>query len=294
MALTLIILFLASALAGVTYYFGGYHNSIFWIWLPFVLALAYFWAIFLVYACALGIVSTIVKHGDKQERLPNRFAMWILAETCYVLSLFFRISVHGNGLGKLPDKNTPFMLVSNHLSGMDHGYLFSRIPGYKIICVSKKDNEKSPFAGGWIKLAGYLPIDQNDMVGGAKVIEKAASYIANGTCSVAIAPEGTRNKTFPDPELLPFKAGAFDMAYKSHCPIVVFAIQNTNCVLKRFPLRHTDVYFDCVARLEYDEYKDLTPAELAERCRALIMRRFDQKRARFYHVKPKKSQKEER
>ena len=290
MVLMAILIVLGAGLALWTYIGGGYYSSLVFIWLPFILTVAYFWGLFLIHAIYMGIFSFLVKRRGKEEYPPNRYAMWMLAQTCYILNHALLVNVHATGLGKLPDRNTPFMLVSNHLSGTDHMFLLSTLGNRPIVCVSKKENEKTPFAGGWIKYAGYLAIRQDDILSGTKVIEKAGDYLRDGVCSVAICPEGTRNKTFPDPEILPFHPGSFAMAYQSRRPIVVFAIQNTNCVLKRWPLRSTDVYLDCLAVIEYEDYKDLTPAELANKTRSLIEARFERKRARFYHLKKKEKE----
>lgn len=285
MALTLILILLGSVLSGLTFYYGGYYHSLVWVWLPFALAIAYFWGLFLVHALYMAAFSFVIKHRKKDDYKPNRYAMWMLGETCYILMIFFHVRVHATGLGKIPSPKTKFMLVSNHLSGFDHIGLISLFVKHHMVCVSKVKNLDTPVAGGWIKYAGYLSIVQDDVVSGTKLIERAGQYIADDVCSVCIAPEGTRNKKFPEPEYLPFHPGSFQMAYASHCPIVVFAIQNTNCILKRWPFRGTDVYFDCVAVIDYEDYKGLSPAELAKKVEYYIGRRFEQKRARFYHLK---------
>ena len=290
MTLTLILIALSITLSIVTYIYGGFYESLIWVWLPFALMLLYFWALFFLHALYMAAFSFVTKRIKNLPQKPRRYGMWMLSQTCYILSFFFRVRLHATGLGKLPDPKTKFMIVSNHLSGFDHVFLISIFAKHRMVCVSKNANLDVILAGGWMRYAGYLYIDQNDMLSGTKVIEKAGQYIKDGLCSVCIAPEGTRNKTFPEPELLPFHPGSFAMAYQSKCPIAVFAIQNTNCIFKRWPLRHTDVYFDCVGVLEYEEYCNLTQKELAEKTRGLIARRFEQKHARFYHLKPKKTE----
>ena len=292
MVLSVILIVLASLGAVATYYFGGFTNSIQWIWLPFVLGFAYFWGLFLLHAIYMAIFAFFVNHSKKTDYKPNRYGMWMLGQTCYVLFWLFRVRLHATGLGKVPGPERKFMLVSNHLSGFDHVGLISLFVRHRMICVSKKENLDVILAGGWIRYSGYIAIDQTDVVSGTKAMALAGSYIAEDVCSVAIAPEGTRNKNFPDPELLPFHPGSFQMAYASQCPIVVFAIQNTNAILRRFPLRPTDVYFDCVGVLEYEEYKDLSPHDVAELTRGMIAKRFEKKGARFYHLKPKKKKEE--
>lgn len=292
MLLTAILIVLASILSGITFYFGGYYENMFWIWMPFVLALAFFWALFLLYALCVAYYAHLIKRFGKPEYAPSPRHMYLLSQLCFVCNIFFRVRFHASGLGKVPTESK-FMLVSNHLSGFDHVGLISIFPHHRIVFVHKEGISKIILAGGLIRRAGYLSIKQNDVLSGTKVIEKAGQYIKDGICSVGIAPEGTRNKDFPSPEVLPFHPGSFQMAYDSHCPIVIFAIQNTNCILKRWPFSHTDVYFDCVGVIEYEDYKDLSSAELAEKARSFILRRFEQKNARFYHLKPKKEEKAE-
>ena len=292
MILAFIYIVLASVLSGMTFYYGGFSSSLQWIWLPFVLAFAYFWGLFLLHAIAMAFFSFCVNHSKKERYEPNPFGMWMLGETCHILLWLFRVRMHATGLGKVPGEGRRFMLVSNHLSGFDHVGLISLFVNATLICVSKKQNLDVILAGGWIRFSGYIAIDQNDVVKGTEAMELAGRYLKEGVCSVAIAPEGTRNKDFPNPELLPFHPGSFQMAYASGCPIVVFAIQNTNAILRRFPFRSTDVYFDCVGVLEYEEYKDLSPHDLAEKTRGMILRRFEHKSARFYHLAPKKKKNE--
>ena len=287
MTLTLIFLAIATTLSVLTFHFGGYYRSLVWVWLPFVLIFAYFWGLFLLHALYMAFFSFVTKRMKNLPMKPRPYGMWMLSQTCFILAYLFRVHVHASGMGKLPDPKTKFMIVSNHLSGFDHVFLISLFHAHRMVCVSKTQNLNVIAAGGWIRYAGYLSIVQDDVVSGTKVIETAGRYIAEDRCSVCIAPEGTRNKQFPNPRVLPFHPGSFAMAYQAKCPIAVFAIQNTNCIFKRWPLRHTAVYFDCVGVLEYDEYKSLTQKELAEKTRAMIEKRFEQKEARFYHLKPK-------
>ena len=284
MALTLSFLFIALIPSLLVYFLGGYYSDLMWLWLPFALLLAFFVGLIFVFAVIMFLLGAIYQRTLKGESKPNRWAMWMISESAFMVNLLLRVRMHATGLGKVPGPKQTFMLVSNHLSGFDHIGLTSLFVAHRFICVSKEANMSVPVAGGWLQKAGYLSIKQDDILSGTKVIEKAGQYIASGQASVCIAPEGTRNKTFPNPELLPFHPGSFAMAYQAKCPIVVFAIQNTNCVLRRFPLRRTDVYFDCVGVLEYEEYQSLTPRELADRCSGLIQKRFEQKRARFYHL----------
>ena len=291
--MTLVVIFgILSAIAtSLTYYFGGFYTDIIWVWLVPVLLFVFFWAGFTLYA--IGIILLGLKYQRSPRRYgPNRFGMWFLSQTCFMLLLITRCRTHASGLGKV-DKNRSYMIVSNHLSAFDHIGFFSIFHGWDLIAVSKQENEDMFAFGGWIKRTGCLPINQSDMVSGKEVIDRAGTILKDNIASVMIAPEGTRNKTFPEPIMLPFHPGSFGMAYASKAPIALFAVQNTNMVAKRFPFHMTDLYYDCVAVIEYDEYKDMTPNELSVHCHDLILARLEKKKARFYHGKKPKEKKEE-
>ncbi len=257
----------------------------------FLSALIYFIVfifLFIIFLAAFGSFYKILNRPAKEN--PNRFGMFILEQASFILVHLFNGHPHFSGRGKLPPRKQRFCLVSNHLSGWDHLGLISLFAGRRMICVSKRQNEEIFAAGSWIRYAGYLSIDQHDILQGQQVIDKAASLIENGTCSVAIAPEGTRNKSFPDPMLLPFHPGSFQMAVKAKCPIVVIAIQNTNALFQRFP-RWSNLYYDCVAVLEYDTYKDWSLSEISAYCHNKILERLQKKQSRFYHLKKKEETK---
>lgn len=285
MLLTVILTIVSIAGSALTFYWAIYPSRGWsWIWFPIIQAFVVFWFLFLAMVLLFGLWSERYRHNDKEYMPPKRFPQWVLGQWCVILLIFFRVHNHVSGMGKLPDRKK-FMLVSNHLSAFDHICLLARFRHHEVVCVSKKENFAIPVEGGWTKYCGFIPMDRGDVNKGIEMIKLASSYIEKDICSVMIAPEGTRNREFPKTKLLPFHSGSFEMARMAKCPIVVTAIQNTNAVTKRFPLRATHVYIDIVGVLEYEEYENLTNAEVAERCRQLILHRFEEKDARFYHLK---------
>ena len=279
---------IACAGAGLIHYFTGLYQNPVWLWVPILVAIGIYWLLFFIAIAVIGGMAEVWKRSKKPDH-PRKFYLWLLRQMCVQACLFLRCRVHATGLGKLPEKE-PFMLVSNHLSVFDHICLIPALGKYPFIAVSKTRNFELFFAGGLLKKCGFLPIVQNDIAQGVKVIEQCGQYLADGKISVAIAPEGTRNKDFPNPLILPFHPGSFQMAYASKRPIAVFAIQNTNAIVYRFPLHATHIYLDCVGVIEYEEYKDMSQKELADYTRSLIERRLTNKEARFYHAGMKKKE----
>ena len=274
----------AVALSGLTYYLMHWYEQWWMVWTIPVFALIYWLAIFASYIIILYIISLRLAHKKDRVYPPNRAAMWIIKQTAFLILKFLRCKIHVSGLGKLPSRKTPIVIIHNHLSVFDE-FVLAAVLRVPLIFISKTSNLRLPIAGSFMRKAGYLPIIQDDIANGTKVIAQGCDLIKKGI-PVVIAPEGTRNKDFPDPMLLPFHPGSFHLATDVKAPIALFAIQNTGAIIQRFP-RTTQIYLDCVGLVEPEEYENLSHKELAEHCRNLILRRLEQKKARFYHLKKK-------
>ena len=284
--------FLLATAASVLTYWGifSFPNWPF-IWvLPLFIPL-YYLACFALWILWLGVCALFVKKDETYVYPPNKAAQWIVRQTAYQILFVLRVKTHATGLGKFPKADIPVVLINNHLSVFDEFAIAAFFPR-DFIFITKPQNFKIPIGGAWMRYAGYLPIVQGDIAGGAKVIADATSYIRDRKLSICVAPEGTRNKTFPDPLLLPFHPGTFHLALNSGAPVIACAIQNTNAITKRFPLKRTHIYLDIVGVVEQDEYFSMSAKELCLLSRSFIEKRFEQKEARFYHFKKKEEKKD--
>ena len=289
MVLSIFFVSLALLAQGLTYYFAGWYQSPVWIWTWIVVTYLYYWGIFGTYLIFIYLYASVIRSKEEKgvkEWKPNRFAMWIIAQTAFQIFLLFRVRVHASGMGKIPEK-TRFVIVHNHLSMFDEfalAYLFRHQP---LVFVTKPDNLRIPIAGAWMKKAGYIPIIQNDLNDGKRVMERCTGLLEEKKTCICIAPEGTRNKDFPDPITLPFHPGSFSMAVNSSSPIVILAIQNTNAISSRIPIKKTHVYIDVVSVMMKQDYENLTLSDIAKRAQERINARLEQKKARAYHLKKK-------
>ena len=290
MVLFVLFILIGLGLGFLNYWGLGFYQQWYWFWTIPLFVFLYFLAAFAAYIVILYIVSLVIARKKDKIYAPSKATMWVIKQTAYIILKVLRVHLHVNGIGKLPSRKIPLAVMHNHLSMFDEFALAAvlRIP---LLFITKPGNLNIPIAGAFMRRAGYLPIVQGDIADGTRVIAQAVDLIKKGN-SVVIAPEGTRNKDFPEPVMLPFHPGSFHLATDAKAPIALFALQNTNAIVKRFPSA-THIYIDCVGLIEPEEYQNLSMRELSEHCQGLIARRLEQKKARFYHLKRKKEQEEE-
>ena len=237
------------------------------ILLPVMLVL-FFLAAFIgsmaVAVLLLWVLSLFIDMEKPQETQP-RFFLAIVNWVLGLIMLLSRIRLHVSGMEQLPEGR--WLLVSNHRSNYDPivtGWAFRHCG---LAFVSKPENLRRPIVGKLIHKVGYLPIDRENDRAALRTILTAAERIRMDRMSYCIYPEGTRN---PQPEMLPFRCGAFKIAQKAGVPIVIAAIRGTDDVCHRFP-RATDVYLDICGVLDADTVKASKTTEIGEVVRECII-----------------------
>ena len=208
---------------------------------------------------------------DKKKEVtkPSKFFRWIFVETVQIALFFLNVHVHVEGKEKLPAPGTRFLVVANHLSNYDPMSVMYALKKHMLVFVSKPENFNIPLVGAIMHKSGFMAIDRDHVKNAIITINKAADRIKTGETSVFIFPEGTRNRT--EEKLLEFKNGAFKIATKAKCPLVVLAVKNTNLVKKRTPFKHTTVIIKVVDVIPEDVIAKSKTAELSEEIREKIL-----------------------
>ena len=157
------------------------------------------------------------------------------------------------GRDRIP-KDTPVLYSINHRSMFDILVTLRYWPsmtGY----ISKKEWEKVPLLSWWIRWLHGLFLDRENIREGLKTILAAIETVKSGI-SMAVFPEGTRNRGEDEGVLLPFHEGSFKIATKPGVPIVPMALCHTSQAFEdHFPrVKATHII------LEYGEPVD--PAKL--------------------------------
>lgn len=136
-----------------------------------------------------------------------------------------RVELDVAGAERLASGKT-YLVMSNHQSLYDIPVLF-QVAGPNIRMITKKELFKVPIFGGALEASGFIAIDRTDRNAAIRSLRRAQELLASGT-HVWIAPEGTRS---PTGKLLPFKKGAFYLAFEAGLPILPVTLQGTRNVL---------------------------------------------------------------
>ena len=123
------------------------------------------------------------------------------------------------------DKKQSYVIIANHLSTFDIFSLYGWL-GIDFKWVMKKEIKKYPGVGFGSQAVGHIFIDRSSTAEAIKSINAAKESIKDGT-SVIFFPEGTRSKT---QQLLPFKKGAFRLAFDLDLPLLPVTINGTEMV----------------------------------------------------------------
>lgn len=195
----------------------------------------------------------------------SRFYWWYTYCIIGIAMQIFRIKLHVNGKEKLPDKK--FMLVCNHRSIIDPLVTMKVLKEYRMGFVARHEVYRIPIISRLMHRCNCFYLNRNDIKESAKTIIKASKCIKEGRASVGVYPEGTRNR---GEEMLPFMNGAFKIAKKANCPIVVATLKNTGKMHKRAPFRTTNVYLEFVEVLDEKFVEEHNTVEIGDAARSIM------------------------
>jgi lysophosphatidate acyltransferase len=170
----------------------------------------------------------------------------------------------------------PAVLIGNHQSGLDFAFIGAVSPNHSVV-VGKREIIFLPIIGWYFKIAGNLFIDRSNSRDSRERVNQLADVIVKRNLDVSIFPEGTRNKK-GDGKMLPFKKGAFHIAFSKGIPIIPVVCSNLKgiAVWETFELAGGEV---TVKVLDAIETKDVPPKDInafMDRVRNLMQVELDQ------------------
>jgi len=168
------------------------------------------------------LVGPVDRSGRGVHALVRLWARLVLA------ILGVRVAV--SGLGNAP--SGPAVWAANHSSALDVPILFSYLP-VDLRIIHKRSLYAVPLVGWALFLGGHIAIDRSNPFRARRSLERAAVRVRGGT-SVAVFPEGTRNR---DPEVGLFKRGSFVLALNAQVPVVPVSLVGVKERVALGPLR---------------------------------------------------------
>lgn len=124
-------------------------------------------------------------------------------------------------------RETPCVFMVGHQSNLDIVIYGSTFPPRTVV-IGKREVGKVPVFGWFFRITGNILIDRGHLGRAIESIKKAAEKVKRDQVSVWVFPEGHRNQ---EPELLPFKKGAFHLAIAAQIPIVPVMAEPVNRIM---------------------------------------------------------------
>ena len=215
--------------------------------------------LFLIQLAIFILIALTIRKDYTPKNIDTFYRKFGMA-TLKVFVDSFRIIPHATGLDKLPDE--PFLIVSNHSCIFDPLVGIELYKKHNVAYISKEQNMKIPFVGRYMRVVGCIPIDRSSTKEAIKSINQAADYIKTGFCSIGIYPEGWLNRT--EEPLLPFRDGAFKIAKKAGCPVVVTTIEDCRKIFRQFLFKRIHVKINVLDVIPAEQVKSLRTTEISD------------------------------
>ena len=175
-----------------------------------------------MYGVFASIFLRLIGHGQISQWATGRSFKYLMALTT---GIRFTLEDPHNYLGTV----RPAVFIGNHQTELDVLMLGSIFPKYCSV-TAKSSLKRTPFLGWFMALSGSIFIDRKSSKDAREAMRGAADEIRSRRQSVYMFPEGTRSYS-KEPELLPFKKGAFHLAVQAQVPIVPIVVANYSHIL---------------------------------------------------------------
>lgn len=165
------------------------------------------------------VISVLLTFVGKRRLVQHLVARFFQKMAGALLNIHFKIENE-----KVLTDTRPAIIISNHQSMLDVLLLGAIFPPYTSV-TAKKSLKYYPFLGWYMWASGSVFLNRTNRANALKAFEDAKLEIKNHNQNVFMFPEGTRSHAF-EPEMLPFKKGAFHFAIQCQIPIVPVVAAN--------------------------------------------------------------------
>lgn len=240
-------------------------------WIPLATAAGVLLGAIILHVLACAVLALLVNTKKPIVRKNCQFYYNFMIASLDAAMKLFRVRIHAKGLELIP-QGCRFMFVSNHISNFDPIVTMLKLRSRKLVFVTKRENIRIPIGGPIMYASGCIPLNRESSREAIKTISDAINHIKSGYGAIGIYPEGGIKRTGV---LNPFKNGAFRIATKAECPIVVGIVENTDSIVRNIPIRSTDVYLKIVGVLSYESIRDLSTQQIGDTVYDMMNRALD-------------------
>ncbi|KAI9506122.1 hypothetical protein BX070DRAFT_250023 [Coemansia spiralis] len=168
-----------------------------------------------------GILASPLLWAVGQQASGN----WVVGRTFYyTIRALLGISVEIEG-EELLNKARPCVMVGNHQTMFDL-IMLGRVFPQQTVILAKKVVSYYPLVGWFMRLSDDIFISRGSKQSVSGMFKKASEELNSKGVSVWFFPEGTRGRFEDGPNLLPFKVGAFMLAYHAKVPVVPVVVMD--------------------------------------------------------------------
>ncbi|RCW73273.1 1-acyl-sn-glycerol-3-phosphate acyltransferase [Saliterribacillus persicus] len=220
----------------------------------------YMWGYILTKANKSFTINKLNKAGKNKEKieLMNKIIQKCTNNLIKISGADLKIT----GTENIP-LNEPVLYVGNHQGNMDIPILYSTAP-QTMAFVAKKEMEKIPLLGYWMKERGCVFINRENVRSSLKAINQAIESLKSGN-SLAIFPEGTRSK---GPEIGNFKSGSLRIAIKAGVKVIPVTFKDSYKLINKngrnTPAKVSVHYSDPIDSRSFKDTNKLASAVLAQ------------------------------
>ena len=225
------------------------------------------WFLWQILLWLFWICVNLTINKKKEYTTTSRFYNWAFVLWYRYMMIAGRLKLHVSGYEKVPFGKR-FLLVSNHCSKFDNFIQCAVLKKTQLAYISKPENFKIPIGGRFMRRGLYLSLPRGNTREEFKVIMKAIEYIKDDKVSIGIFPEGTRSK---DGNLQEFKPGAFKIAEKAKCPVIVCSMKGTFEIHKNWPWKTSHVYMDILDVIDPSVWDEKNTVEVSQYAHDLIL-----------------------
>jgi 1-acyl-sn-glycerol-3-phosphate acyltransferase len=220
----------------------------------------YMWGYILSKANKTFTINRLNKAGKNKEKLEliDRFILKCTKKLVKISGADVTVT----GTENVPS-DEPVLYVGNHQGNMDIPLLYSTAP-QTMAFVAKKEMEKIPLLGYWMKERGCVFIDRENARSSLKAINEAIQNLKLGH-SMAVFPEGTRSKSS---QVGDFKAGSLRIAIKSGVKVIPVSIKDSYKLIekkgKNTPAKVSVHYSEPIDSKNYKDTNELAAEVLTQ------------------------------